>query len=279
MRRGSTSRSHTSAGSARPCSGTSTSRSRSIPAPDGGWRSTPCQLGSEARERALVGRLDLGPQRGERRAPQPPQHLGVAPLALGAAGAQLAAHQLAGPLEPGQHRREVEPVAVAQHAPLERAVRARPAAHEPLHRVGHVVEERGREPAGRDGAERVAVQAGVLGRRPSAPRRRSRSTTARRSRAELRRATRRAARAAPRGRSSSSRVRSPTRRSTSCSASAESARVRSEIRCRSASTDSSAPGSIRSRSSSWPSSSRSRSRSSASAAARRSAFGVSPSYM
>ena len=38
-------------------------------------------------------------------------------------------------------------------------------------------------------------------------------------------------------------------------------------------------GSIRSRSSSWPSSSRSRSRSSARATARRSAAGVSPSYM
>ena len=30
-----------------PCSGTSISRSRSIPAPVGGWRSTPCQLGAK----------------------------------------------------------------------------------------------------------------------------------------------------------------------------------------------------------------------------------------
>ena len=67
----------------------------------------------EARERALVGGLDLLAQRGERGAPQPPQHLGVAPLALRAAGPQLAAHQLAGALEAGQHRREVEPVALA----------------------------------------------------------------------------------------------------------------------------------------------------------------------
>jgi ATP-dependent Lhr-like helicase len=54
---------------------------------------------------------------------------------------------------------------------------------------------------------------------------------------------------------------------------------RSLSRCRSASISSSAPGSIRSRSSSCPSSSASRSRSSARAAARRSALGVSPSYM
>ena len=55
----------------------------------------------EARERALVGRLDLLAQRGQRGAPQAPQHLGVAPLARGTAGAQLAAHELAGALEPG----------------------------------------------------------------------------------------------------------------------------------------------------------------------------------
>ena len=69
------------------------------------------------------------------------------------------------------------------------------------------------------------------------------------------------------------------RRSTSCSPSRPVARVISERCCRSSSTRASAPGSISSRSSSWPSSSRSRSRSSDSAAARRSALGVSPSYM
>jgi hypothetical protein len=121
----------------------------------------------EARERALVDRLDLMAQGGQRGAPQPAQHLGVAPLALRAAGTQLAAHKLAGALQPRQHGREVEPVAVAQHAALERAVGARPAAHEPLHRVGHVVEEGGRKPARRDRAERVAIQAGVLARDPA----------------------------------------------------------------------------------------------------------------
>ena len=167
MRRGSTSRSHTSSGSARPWSGTSTSRSRSTPAPPGGWRSTPCQRRLEACERALVGGLDLGPQRGQRRAAQAAQHLGVAPLALRAAGAQLAAHEVAGLLEPLEHRREVEAVALAQRAGLERAVGAGVAAHEPLHRVRHVGDERLRQAGRRDGAERVAVQAGVLGRDPA----------------------------------------------------------------------------------------------------------------
>ena len=54
----------------------------------------------------------------------------------------------------------------------------------------------------------------------------------------------------------SATVRSPSARSTSCRPSAFAARVRSLRRWRSASTSSSAAGSIRSRSSSWPSSSR-----------------------
>ena len=138
-----------------------------MPAPEAGWRSTPCQLGQEARQRALVGRLDLRPQRGQGGAAQAPQHLGVAPLARRAARPQLAAHQLAGALEPGEHRREVEPVAVAQRARLERPVRARPAAGEALQRVRHVGQEGGGQPARRHGAERVAEQPGVLGGDPA----------------------------------------------------------------------------------------------------------------
>ena len=55
--------------------------------------------GEEAAERGLLGRLDLAPEHGERRAPDPAQHVGVAPLALRPAGAELAAHELVGPLE------------------------------------------------------------------------------------------------------------------------------------------------------------------------------------
>jgi len=74
-------------------------------------------------------------------------------------------------------------------------------------------------------------------------------------------------------------LRSPTRRMICWRASRSRARAGSAVCCRLASTSASASGSSRSRSSSWPSSSRSRSRSSARAAARRSALGVSPSYM
>ena len=62
----------------------------------------------EAAERRLLDRLDLAPQRGERRAAQPPQHVGVAPLALGAARAQLAADELLLALELAQLRLDVD---------------------------------------------------------------------------------------------------------------------------------------------------------------------------
>jgi hypothetical protein len=67
-------------------------------------------------------------------------------------------------------------------------VRARRAADEPLHRVRDVGDERLGQPDGRHGAERVAVEAGVLGRDPAllaadAQRSRARSPRAARSHA------------------------------------------------------------------------------------------------
>ena len=53
----------------------------------------------EPRERLLLDGLDLAPKRGERRAAQATQYIGVAPLALGPAGTQLAAHEQLGALE------------------------------------------------------------------------------------------------------------------------------------------------------------------------------------
>ena len=67
-------------------SGTSASRSVAR-------RSTPCHDGQEAGERRRLDRLDLAAKRGERGAPQPAQHVGVAPLALGPAGPELAADE------------------------------------------------------------------------------------------------------------------------------------------------------------------------------------------
>ena len=106
MRRGSTSRSQTSAGSASPCSGTSTSRRRSMPGAgrrDGGRR--PASDGRNAASaRWSAASISLRSD-GERRAAQAAQDLGVAPLALAAAGAQLAADELAGALERLQRAR------------------------------------------------------------------------------------------------------------------------------------------------------------------------------
>src|SRR5204863_8040143 len=51
----------------------------------------PLPVREEAAEGGLLGGLDLLAQRGERRASQPPQDVGLAPLALGATGPELAA--------------------------------------------------------------------------------------------------------------------------------------------------------------------------------------------
>jgi hypothetical protein len=57
-------------------------RAAGRPRAAGGWRSTPCQLGAKrARRRCSAGSISLRSAASER-APQPAQHLGVAPLAL-----------------------------------------------------------------------------------------------------------------------------------------------------------------------------------------------------
>src|SRR5204862_341365 len=48
----------------------------------------------EATERSLLHGLDLPAQGRERRTPEPPQDVGIAPLALAAAGAELATDEL-----------------------------------------------------------------------------------------------------------------------------------------------------------------------------------------
>jgi len=58
----------------------------------------------EAAESRLVGGLDLAPQRREGRAPDPPEDVGVAPLALDAARSELAADELVARLEPREKR-------------------------------------------------------------------------------------------------------------------------------------------------------------------------------
>ena len=125
--------------------------------------------GQERRQRALVGRLDLLAQRRERGAPQAPQDLGVTPLRLArtAAGPQLAANDLPVALQPLQDRSRIDLVARAQLVGRERPVRACIARCERRERIGHVGDERLGQPARRDRAERVAVQAGVVGGDPA----------------------------------------------------------------------------------------------------------------
>ncbi len=105
--------------------------------------------GHEARERTLIGGLDLLAQHGQRGAPQAAQHLGIAPLALGAAGPELAADEVARALELAQRRRGIDPVAGVDLGGRERSVGGRVAAHQPRERIGNLLEKRRRQPTRR----------------------------------------------------------------------------------------------------------------------------------
>src|SRR5581483_6238555 len=124
----------------------------------------PVPAGEEPRERPLLHRLDLLPQRREGRAAQAAQDVRVAPLALAPAGPQLAADEQLLPLELGEERADVAAEARAGLRGRERAAAARVAEHELAERVGPALEERLGEPGRRHRAERVAVAARVLGR-------------------------------------------------------------------------------------------------------------------
>ena len=166
-RRGSTSRSQTCGASASPWSGTSSSRSRSTPAPDGGSGVHALPRRQEPRQRALLGGLHLATQRRERRPPQAAQHVRVAPLALAATRTQLAANQPAARLELAKHGPWIHSVAARDVGGGEGPVGARVAAGEPGERLLHLLQEGIGQAARRHGAERVPIQAGVLGRDPA----------------------------------------------------------------------------------------------------------------
>src|SRR5437763_15788242 len=97
--------------------------------------------GSEARERALVDRLDLLAQHRERSAAQPAEHLGVTPLALAPARSELAAYELAVALELLQHCARIQSVARPHIVGRERSMGRRVAPQQPGERAGHVLEE------------------------------------------------------------------------------------------------------------------------------------------
>jgi hypothetical protein len=80
----------------------------------------PVPAREEATQRRLLGGLDLLAKRGERRAAQAAQHVGVAPLPLGAAGAKLPADQLLLALELAQLKLDVAAEVLVRLAGRER---------------------------------------------------------------------------------------------------------------------------------------------------------------
>ena len=121
----------------------------------------------EAPQRVGVDGLDLVPQLRERAAAQAAEHVGLDPLALGAAGPELALDEPSGLGEPLQQRpdhRDAEPVAGSQLRRRERAVRAGKAHRQIAGRVAHRLEQRFGQPGRHGHAERVAVARHVLDR-------------------------------------------------------------------------------------------------------------------
>ncbi len=236
----------------------------------------PCQARSaRASTCGSTGSMVLA-EPGQRSPPHRPEHLRIAPLALGAAGPELALEHPAPARQPvqralGHVAREAEPRRQLRRG--ERRVAAGVAKDQVVERVRHRREQRLRHAVRERGAEPVAVARRVLDRdeprlaghphlqRP--PLRHQRSRLAATSGVALRRST-------------SARPRSPSRSSRSCRLSGLRARAPSQV-LQLASTSSTTSASRTSRSSASPSSSRSWSWSIESAWARRSASGASPS--
>jgi hypothetical protein len=167
-RRGSTSRSHTSAAAPSPCSGTSTSRRRSTRRRrrDGGRR--PARRGRKrASARWSAGSISLrsaaSEARRSRRSTSGSHHSRSSRRGAARRGrARRRARARAA------RRRAVDAVARAHLVGGERAVGGGVARDEQREqRVGHVLEERLGQPAGRHHPERVAVEAGVGGVDPA----------------------------------------------------------------------------------------------------------------
>ena len=118
----------------------------------------------EPAQSGLLGGLDLLPERGQRRAPQPAQDVGVAPLALDPSRAELAANQALLTLELPEHRLDVDPEVLVRLSRPERASAFREADDETLERVVAGFQEGLGQAAGWHRPQRVPVPPGVLGR-------------------------------------------------------------------------------------------------------------------
>ena len=99
-------------------------------------------------ERRLLHRLHFAAQRGERGAAQPAQDVGIAPLALGAAGAELAADELLLAFELAQLLLDFDAEPRRRLGGRERPAPARPAGDERAKRVGYRLEEHVRQADG-----------------------------------------------------------------------------------------------------------------------------------
>ena len=102
----------------------------------------PMPARQEAAHRRLLDGLDLAAERRERRAPEPPEHLRVAPLALAAAGTKLAADELLRTLERAQLGLDVAAEALVRLTRRERTARAREARDQRAERLIPALEER-----------------------------------------------------------------------------------------------------------------------------------------
>ena len=118
--------------------------------------------GEEAAERSLLHGLDLAAQGRKRRTPQPPQDVGIAPLALAAAGAELATDELLLALESAELLLDVDPEPRRHLSGGERPAPARPPGDERAKGTRHGLEEHRREPRRGHDPERVAIPARIL---------------------------------------------------------------------------------------------------------------------
>ena len=144
-----------------PWSCATTSRSRSIPRP---WsRPIPCHAGRKRAEGLRLDRLDRLPDRGQRPPPDAAKHVGRDPLGPGPAGPELALEDGALGGQVAQLRQHVDPPASRELLRRERPVRTGVAADEPAKRAVDGIQERHGKADRRHGAERVAIEPGVLG--------------------------------------------------------------------------------------------------------------------
>ena len=123
-------------------------------------REEPCQ-------RVLLDRLDFAAQLGQRLAPDLPQNLRVAPLAMEAAGAKTAFENATLHRELVQgtfHYSGIEGETISHLAKREWTVRASVTANKFQHRLRHRIHERGGQPGRKRNSKRIAIARGILHR-------------------------------------------------------------------------------------------------------------------